>query len=166
MKLIFEFQSFAEGWRLISAQFTKAVTGAGQKASSEIETAAKQVVASSGKFGGKFTEGLRAVTIEGNGFNSEIQLVSDIPFFSVFDKGVTIHGNPFLWLPLSFGDAAGQRATAFSGQLFMVNRRTGGPPLLLSIQTKKPMFVGITSVTIPKKWDMKTTVERVMSGFA
>lgn len=153
-------------WLRAGARLTGSIKGATKQASEEIEKAVSEVVASGGNFGGKWTEGIHATVIEGNGFNSQIQVTSDIPFFSVFNNGVTIKGNPFLWLPLSFGEAAGQRVSSYSGRLFMVNRRTGGPPLLLSIESKQPLFVGLSSVTIKKKWDMASVIQNVMRGFA
>jgi hypothetical protein len=157
---------FQANWLGLSRQFTGAVQGATKQASKEIESAIGDAVAHSGKFGAKWTQGIHATIIQGNGFNSTIQVQSSIPFFSVFDKGVTIKGNPFLWLPLSFSDAAGQKVSSFKGQLFFVKRKVGGPPLLLSIATKKPMFVGLTSVTLKKKWDTAQIVKAVMSRFA
>jgi hypothetical protein len=114
--------------------------------------------------------------------------VSDsIPYASVFEKGATITGRPLLWLPLPSCPAkiAGKHATpkayrANIGPLrYMVAR---GVPFLVgkaaatgvqsartwgahgipraSANAEVPLFVGLSSVTIGKKFDVLGAVER------
>lgn len=127
--------------------------------------AAQADIAGSGNFGSSWTGGLH-VTVEGGAIgNYRIAMTHDIPFAGIFETGGVIEGKPLLWIPLSGTDAAGIKASAF-GNLFSAKYpRKSGPPLLFSSDDKQPRYFGISSVTIPKKWDLKGDAETVMGNF-
>jgi hypothetical protein len=109
---------------------------------------------------GKISDSL-SVTVDGNTITTEI----DAPGAMIFETGGTIHGSPLLWLPISGTDAEGVQASNYGDQLFSVNRKAGGVPLLFSIKDRAPKYFGVPSVTIPKKFHIGEIQERVMSNF-
>jgi hypothetical protein len=124
---------------------------------------AKDNIASSGKFGNKWTDGLKSI-VQSNSEGATIEFSHDLPGFNVFEHGATIQGKPLLWIPLSYTGIT-TRAKDYPGGLFMVNRIAGGPPLLLSVVDKKPKYVGISSVTIPQKFHVGEIIEQAMKEF-
>ena len=133
-------------------QVNAAVTAAMNMCRSMIEEQAKAMITGSGKFGGRWTDGLH-VTLD----NMRIGMSHDIPYADIFETGGTISGNPLLWLPLGDGPAEGEQLVAAKG---------ASKPLMLSINDKTPKLFGIASVTIPKKWDMNGVVQNVMQNFS
>lgn len=130
---------------------------AAEDAAKEIEARGSADIAAGGNFGPRWTTGLHATVTEGGG-NIRIAITHDVPYFSVFEFGKVIKGNPWLWIPLDFAkDAKGVYARDYPGKLFRVDRLSGAPPLLLAAPTApgmkaEPKYFGKTAVTIPKKF--------------
>jgi hypothetical protein len=91
-----------------------------------------------------------------------------IPYAGVFEEGATIPGRPLLWLPLPTVPVGpgGRRLTpkkfiAQGNQLVSV-KRPGKRPLLVGKVGDKsvPLFFGIPTVTIRKKFDVVAAVRR------
>jgi hypothetical protein len=124
-----------------------------QETSENIIALGRQDIASAGRFGSRWMQGLHADVSEGGG-SIRISVYHEVPYWRVFEKGATIHGKPMLWIPLSFArDAQGVWARNYPGGLFRVDRQ-GKAPLLLSRDTKEPKYFGKESVTIPKKFHL------------
>ena len=148
----------------LAARLTKAIAATMNMLQSMISAEAKADIAGAGNFGQRWTDGLH-VNLEGAGPNMRLYMTHDIPYASIFETGGTITGNPLLWLPLSGTDAAGIRASAFGGLFSMRHPRKSGRPLLFSVTDRQPRYVGIPSVTIPKKFHLAEDVNNVMSNF-
>jgi hypothetical protein len=133
-------------------QVTTAVTAAMNMCRSMIEEQARAMISGSGKFGGRWTDGLH-VTLD----NMRISMSHDISYADIFETGGTIVGSPLLWLPIGGGPAEGEK---------LVSAKGAGKPLMLSINDKSPKLFGTASVTIPKKWDLNGVVQNVMQNFA
>ena len=134
------------------AQVNQAVSTAMNMVRSMIEEQAREQIAASGKFGGRWTDGLH-VTLD----NMRISMSHDIAYADIFETGGTISGSPLLWLPIGDGPAGGEK---------LVSAKGASKPLMLSINDKSPKLFGTASVTIPKKWDLNGVVQNVMSNFA
>jgi hypothetical protein len=134
------------------AQVNKAVTAAMNMCRSMIEEKARAMISVSGKFGGRWVDGLH-VTLD----NMRLSMSHDIPYADIFETGGTISGSPLLWLPIGGGPAEGEK---------LVSAKGASKPLMLSITDKSPKLFGTASVTIPKKWDMNGIVQNVMQNFA
>lgn len=147
-------------------RITRALNTAASMAASMILEAGRADISAAGAFGASWTEGLK-MQVEGAApGNMKLFLTHDIPWAGIFEKGGTIHGSPYLWIPLSGTDAAGIRASAFGGGLFSAKYpRHGGAPLLFSMADKKPRYFGVESVTIPRKFHLTEDVVSVMSNF-
>lgn len=115
-----------------------------------------------GKFGPRWTDGFQGKVTEGGGF-IRVSFTEAVPYWRVFQYGAVIHGNPLLWIPLSFAkDAQGVNARDYPGKLFRVDRKNGGAPLLMAVgKPAQPKYFGKASVTIPKKFHL---VEIIREG--
>jgi len=133
-------------------QVNTAVTAAMNMARSMIEEQARSMIAGSGKFGGRWTDGLH-VTLD----NMRLSMSHDVSYADIFETGGTITGHPLLWLPIGDGPADGEKLVSAKGTRV---------PLMLSITDKSPKLFGTESVTIPKKWDLNGVVQNVMQNFA
>lgn len=113
-----------------------------------------------------------------------------IPYAGVFQSGATIRGSPWLFLPLPDAPRVGgrpispKRYSEVVGDLVMV-RRVGKPPLLLGriatvsrrtggagrfgrlkrrrfiTEHRVPLYVGVPTVTITRKFDVIGAIKRV-----
>lgn len=128
----------------------------------------------------------------------EVWLHSRVNFEDVFEEGKTIHGNPWLWLPLPSvpnwpGDSTRQMSPKKYIQTIgplVTMRRKGKSPLLGAVVTGRlkaqpfgrfvtrarlrkgrggkgqvsviPMFVGVRTVTIEKRFDVKSAIDAVV----
>lgn len=148
-----------------ASQVSRAVAASTRQAAQMIETQGRADISAAGGFGSKWTGGLHADVVPSSGalLNGVITVRHDIPFFSIFEVGASIRGNPFLWLPLSFGGAP--KISNYGGGLFRVNR-DGKPPLLLDIVSKEPKYVGLEAVQIPKKFHIGDIIQKVMAQMA
>lgn len=99
---------------------------------------------------------------EFTGFNARMRtgFSGSIPYAHVHEFGATIRGKPLLWIPLSSAPFKGP-ASAYPGQLFRVNRRTGNP-LLFAKEDKAPKYVGVESVTLRPRFHIRQIVANVV----
>jgi hypothetical protein len=144
----------------VSAKYEIAFKTALNMVASMIKERSDTDIQNAGKFSEAYTAGLK-VTVDGN----RVITMLDMPGANVFETGGTIQGNPLLWIPLSGTDAEGVRARDYGIGLFSVNRKSGGVPLLFSVQDRKPKYFGISSVNIPKKFHLQEIQLSVMSNF-
>lgn len=145
-----------------SARLRKALGIMSKEMATEIEEKGRRDIAAGGNFkSSRWQEGFKA-KVWFVGIDPEIRVTSKVPYFMIFEKGGTIKGKPLLWIPLSFAkDAQGVSAKDFPDRLFRVDRKNGGNPLLLSVADKKPKYVGLKSVRIPKKFHIVDIVRGV-----
>ena len=77
----------------------------------------------------------------------------------VFEHGATISGKPLLWIPTTPGAPSAGR----SGKK-LVSATVRGKPMLFDANDKdrdrKPLYIGVPSVRIPKKWRITEIVEK------
>lgn len=144
-----------------------AVRGAAQDAADEIVRRGKIDIASAGKFGTRWTQGLHATVSEGGG-NVKIDITHDVPYFRIFEYGGVIYGKPLLWIPLSFADVPkGLWARDYPEPLFKVVRKSDGLPLLgVKGATDGNVFkyFGKESVLEPKKFHIREIARDVAKG--
>jgi hypothetical protein len=165
LRVLFDGEQMGEKIRKSSEDNARAVTEAvretGRAASEQILTRGKADIADGGNFGSsRWQDGLRADLTQGGG-NWIVSVFHDVFYFGVFEFGATIHGQPLLWIPLSFAeDAQGVLARNYPGALFRVDR-TGKAPLLVSSDDKQPKYFGRDSVTIPQKFHIRDICDEV-----
>jgi hypothetical protein len=142
------------------------------------ETAANSVqegradIASAGPgFRGVWQQGLRYRTRnardEGGGpsLQAEAIIYHRYGIAGVFEEGATIEGRPLLWLPTTRGAPAPSK----SGKK-LVSATVRGTPLLFDAadtdRKRKPLYIGVPRVRIPKKFHITQIVERNVEKIA
>lgn len=153
-------EEFKNGMDAVRDRFDQAFAVSKNMIASMMKTEVTADIQSAGNFGKDFIDGL-SVTVDGDAIITKL----DAPGASIFESGGTIHGHPMLWLPISGTDAVGVQASDYGDQLFSVNRKAGGVPLLFSIKDRAPKYFGVPSVTIPKKFHIAEIQTRVMDNF-
>jgi hypothetical protein len=77
----------------------------------------------------------------------------------VFEYGATIHGKPLLWIPTKHGAPTPGK----SGKT-LVSATVRGQPMLFDASDhdphRKPLYIGVRSVTIPKKFHITQIAEQ------
>jgi hypothetical protein len=153
-----------------------ALRASAKDVATEIETEGRADIERAGRFGSRWIDGFHADISEGGG-QVKIDVIEDVPYWTVFEYGAVIRGKPLLWIPLPFAqDAQGIWARDYPGRLFRVDRTrqsgagwrgqkrnpttgrfAGGylAPLLLSAEDKQPKYFGKESVTIPQKFHLR-----------
>jgi hypothetical protein len=136
----------------------KAIRETAAEVAKRIEDEGRADISSAGNFGPRWTDGFTATVTRGGG-STVITTRMAVPYWRVFQFGNVTQGKPLLWIPLSFAsDALGVRARDYPGQLFRVDRKNGGAPLLLAPGAKgtkaQPKYFGKDHVTIPKKFHL------------
>lgn len=122
-------------------------------------------IAASGGFGSKWQEGLKR-RIVGAKENGEPSLQARAIIFhsmgglaGVFEHGATIQGRPLLWIPTTPGAPPPSK----SGKQ-LTSATVRGRPMLFDARDRdrkrKPLYIGVQSVTIPKKWNITEIVKR------
>jgi hypothetical protein len=148
-----------------SERHQRALRGAVEEARTITLREARINISSAGRFGPRWTEGLQAEILR-EGDDVVTRYTHKIPYWSVFQFGKVIHGQPLLWIPFSFArDAQRVRARDY-GPLFKVVRRSDDLPMLFSVASKEPKYFGKEQVTIPKKFKVLEIIELVAGQIA
>lgn len=144
----------------------RAMRATAQQAAEEIESRGTQDVAEANLPVGAQDQAVKVAVSEGGG-NIRLAVTSDLPYFNIYQKGGVIKGKPMLWIPLSSAtDAKHIYARDYPGRLVLVNRKSGGVPLLLSTVDRKPKYFGISQVTMPKRLHILEIIQDVVQKLA
>lgn len=141
----------------------RAMLTSAQQTAETIETRGRADIAGAGKFGGRWTAGLHAKVSRGGG-NIRLAVTHSEKYFGVFERGARIAGRPLLWLPIGGGGgsrgSAGQTyASSYPGKLFRI-KSSSGRPLLMDAGSKQVKYVGVTNVTIPRKFHIRDIIRQ------
>src|SRR6185436_20284840 len=139
------------------------------------ETAANAVqdgrkdIAGAGRFGPKWQSGLQYRTKDAGEENAPSLQAKAIIFHKygiagVFEHGATIQGKPLLWIPTEHGAPTASR----SGKK-LTSATVRGQPMLFDANDKdrdrKPLYIGVPSVRIPKKFRIGEIVRENVAKF-
>ena len=134
------------------------------------ETAANAVqegrsnIAGAGKFGPKWQQGLQyrtqdAVEDGEPSLQAKAIIFHKFGFAGVFEHGATIQGKPLLWIPTKEGGPTASR----SGKK-LISATVRGQPMLFDAgdrsRDRKPLYIGVPSVRIPKKFRITEIVKK------
>jgi hypothetical protein len=135
------------------------------------ETAANAVqegrsnIAGAGRFGPKWQQGLQYRTKDAAAEGGEPSLQAKAIIFhkfgfaGVFEHGATIQGKTLLWIPTTPGAPTASR----SGKK-LTSATVRGKPMLFDAndrdRDRKPLYIGVPSVRIPKKWRITEIVKQ------
>jgi len=136
----------------IKSPFVKASVQALQQTAANIVIEGRANIAGAGAFGPKWQEGLqfRMKDIEG-GLQAKAIIFHRFGIAGVFEHGATIAGNPLLWIPTTPKGPPPSR----SGKKLVAAKVRGQPVLFDAADRdphRKPLYIGVPSVRIPKKW--------------
>jgi Family of unknown function (DUF6441) len=135
------------------------------------ETAANSVqegrrnIAGAGKFGPRWQQGLQFRTVDAEvdgepSLQAKAIIFHRIGFAGVFEFGATIQGKPLLWIPTQHA-VPGRPARSAGKRLTSATVR--GQPMLFDAadrdRERKPLYIGVPSVRIPKKWRITEIVK-------
>lgn len=149
---------FSENERAVA---TAAVAALREVAAESVQEG-RSNIAGSGNFRGKWLTGLR-YRLQGAAEGKPSLQAKAIIFHSfgiagVFEHGATIQGKPLLWIPTTEG---GPRASRSGKKLTSATVR--GQPMLFDANDRdrhrKPLYIGVPSVRIPKKWRITEIVK-------
>lgn len=127
-------------------------------------------IASAGRFKGSWVSGLQYLTqgaAEGGepSLQAKAIIFHKVGFAGVFETGATIEGKPLLWIPTTEGGPPASR----SGKK-LVSATVRGKPMLFDANDKdrdrKPLYIGVPSVRIPKKWRITEIVKQNVAKIA
>ena len=140
------------------------------------ETAANAVqegrsnIEGSGRFHGGWVSGLQYRT-RGAAEDGEPSLDASAVIFhkigltGVFESGATISGKPLLWIPTRRGAPPARK----SGKK-LTFATVGGQPMAFDADDKdrqrKPLYIGVPSVRIEPKWNIREIVKEHAAKFA
>lgn len=148
----------------LGERMSRAIDAAANMIASMIEERCRINIASAGRFGWRWLDGLHVQVDPSGASGRMLTVVHDIPYADIFETGGTIVGKPLMWLGLSGTDAEDVPPKDYSGGLFSI-RNPNGKPLLFGIQDHEPKYVGVTSVSIPPKFHLDDAVVEVMRDF-
>lgn len=168
-------KSFAETiFKEFQTPLAKAATAAVREAGELAKRDGRASIAAAG-FSRKWQNALRVNLYppQGDSLRPAAFIFHKIRYAGVFEDGAIIGGQPFLWLPLETVPLRRGQPVAPSqyvksvGPLVSV-QRPGGPPLLFpkyrsarrrggktSTRDRKPLYVGLTSIAIAKRFNIK-----------
>jgi len=121
-------------------------------------------IASAGRFGANWQRDLRKRMVHAREGGEPSLEAKAIVFHKsslapIFEKGIRIQGNPLLWIPTDPGEPPARK----SGKK-LVSATIRGLPVLFDAadrdRHRKPLYVGVRSAYIPKKWHITEIVKR------
>lgn len=167
---------FSKAMAGIVEPIAAAATGAMRDAQDTIKREGRAEMAGAG-MSSRFQNGFRVDLYprSGQSTSAAVHAYHKFSFAGVFEEGATITGSPLLWVPIAEnlpkkdGRPVGIREFRRSGQRMVTMRRRGGsgPPVLgapIGPDGKLlPVFVGVPSVQIGKKFDIAGVMDRTAS---
>lgn len=140
-----------------------AAVAALRDAAAEAVQEGRSNIASAGQFKGKWLSGLQYRTKDAEAGGEPSLQARAIVFHKfgiagVFEHGATIQGKPLLWIPTQHGAPTASR----SGKK-LVSATVRGQPVLFDANDpdrhRKPLYIGVPSVRIPKKFRITEIVK-------
>lgn len=135
-----------------------------EKAEAEIKKRGVADIKKAGNFGPRWIKSFTTQITPRTGVVTQLVLnvFHKIPYAGVHEFGAVIRGKPLLWIPLPWTRIkvrAKVWAARFGG-LFRVDRKRGNP-LLLSIKSGEPKYVGVKSVRLRQRFHVRKIVREV-----
>lgn len=122
-------------------------------------------IAGAGQFGPRWQEGLQYRMVEPDTPQAKAIIFHRIGYAGVFEHGATIQGKPLLWIPTTPGGPPASR----SGKK-LVSATVRGKPMLFDAgdrdRQRKPLYIGVPSVRIPKKFRVTEIVKEHVAKIA
>lgn len=150
-----------------------ALVAAMREAGDLIQKRGRGNIRSAGFTSRRWTEGLQVQVTPRDGFNASLRVFHRVGFAGIFEEGGTIRGKPLLWVPIERNLPAARsgwtprRFVRLVGPLR--SARSSSRPLLVGkppgFARPVPVFAGVSSITIRKRFDIAGIVEQVGDQF-
>jgi hypothetical protein len=147
-----------------------AVAALREVAAASVQEGRKDIAAAGPNFGANWQQGLQYRT-KGARKDQAASLQAQATIFhrygiaGVFEHGATIQGKPLLWIPTTRGGPAPSK----SGKK-LVSATINGHPMLFDAadhdRHRKPLYVGVPSVTIKKRFHITEIVKENVKHMA
>ena len=175
-------------------KIAKAATAAVREAGETIQREGRRDIASAGFTSKRWQEGWRADMVSPKPgqpptIDAAVLVRHRLAFASVFETGATIKGEPLLWLPIEQNLPPGRwsprRYARDVGPLVSVNLPGKRPMLFgkrvrfepgrarrramlgkIDVRERKPLFVGVPTVTLRRRFHIRDIVKRVVARLA
>lgn len=147
-----------------------AVAALRETAANAVQEGRQNIGGAGSGFKGKWQSGLQYLTKNATKGGEPSTSAKAIIFHKygiagVFEHGATIQGKPMLWIPTEHGAPTASR----SGKK-LVSATVRGRPMLFDANDKsrdrKPLYIGVKSVRIPKKFRVTEIVKKHVKKFA
>lgn len=138
----------------------KATVAAANEIAANIKREGDADIRAAGRFGPRWT-GDFLVTVRpkvGGLFGAVISIEHRNAIAAFFETGGVIRGHPYLWLPFS-GNGITVPPSQYPGRLFSAKSRDG-LPLLFSYETREPIYFGVTSVNVQRKFHITDIIRK------
>lgn len=177
MKLTYTYKKgeFAQAIADIKNPIAKAATAAMKDTADLAKQRGRASIAAAG-FSSRWQNALRAdVYPTGKASMSPAAVIKHkIDYAGIFEEGGQITGNPLLWIPIDANitvRSGGRRWTpkayaASVGPLFMLTLAGHRPMLFAKGKRGPPLFVGVSQVTISRKFAITEAVREAAEKFA
>lgn len=157
-------KDFRERYALKAGRVADAARYALFEARARILEGGRADMKTGGNFGSdRWQKGLQGtITPEGvRTANLTLTIIHTTPFALIHEYGGVINGKPLLWIPLPWSSFKG-RAKDYPGKLFRVDRKKKGKnPLLLTYTGGRPVYVGVKSVKLKRRWHIRPIIRSV-----
>ena len=173
-------QSFREVAGRIQRKMAGAAVGALVQLSNDAVKEGRAQIAGSGRFSDQLRRTIRAQDTwqsglkarmrdakgpEGPSLQAKALVFHTIGLAGIFEHGATIEGKPMLWIPT---DPRAPPASRSGKKL--TSATINGTPVLFDAHDpdrhRKPLYIGVPSVRIPKKWRIIEIVKQHVAQFA
>jgi len=147
-----------------------AVAALRETAADSVQDGRRNIAGAGPNFGAKWQQGLQYRTKGATQGGMPSLQASAVIFHKfgiagVFEHGATIQGRPLLWIPTTRGGPAPGK----SGKKLM-SATVRGTPMLFDAQDKdrerKPLYIGVPQVRIPKKFNITEIVKEHVARIA
>lgn len=126
-------------------------------------TEGRQNIAGAGRFGSRWVTGLKyRLFPEKPSLRARATIFHTVGLAGQFQTGATIMGKPLLWLPIRANLPPRVNSPKQYGRKLVSVNRPGKKPMLFAAlrgPDRKPLFVGVKSIKIPKKFSVIEIVE-------
>jgi len=147
-----------------------AVAALRETAANAVQEGRRNIAGAGPNFGGKWVSGLQYLTKDAREGGEASLQASAVIFHrygiaGVFETGATIRGKPLLWIPTTRGAPSAGRSGKKLG-----SATVRGTPMLFDAndrdRERKPLYVGVPVVRIPKKFNITGIVKEHVARMA
>src|SRR5262245_36751785 len=140
-----------------------------QTAANAVQEGRQQIATSGRGFTRRWITGLQYRMQTAESLNAQAVVFHNVGLATVFEFGATIAGRPLLWIPTRYELRNTPPRRLIRSGVKLVAATVRGQPMLFNAadrdRHRKPLYIGVPSVRIPKLWHITEIVEKHVAGF-